>query len=36
VLLPGEREFARRAKALKEGVALTAALLAELGALAAV
>jgi len=30
VLLPGERELARRAQALKEGVVLPAALLAQL------
>jgi LDH2 family malate/lactate/ureidoglycolate dehydrogenase len=34
VLLPGERELARRARALAEGVSLPGALLAELRALA--
>ena len=34
VMLPGERELARRVRALKEGVSLPAALLAELRALA--
>jgi len=36
VLLPGEHELARRAQALKEGIALPAALLAELRQLNAV
>ena len=34
VMLPGERELARRVRALKEGVSLPEALLAELRALA--